>query len=414
MALLRTLVTNVLSSSRQFHHGHTLRIITICVTVTCIIGLIAWPLLVNRTYTSRDLTSLSCEGRDRFFLPIEFNDVGGFLYQDQQTEFEQRLRADKSLKDVYIFLHGWDKTAHTAERDYQDFICRFYISGKRSQSGAVKPRAEMDNAIMVGLFWPSTIFPSISDPDLLKPFSYPVIRHRADHLEQEGMQAILRTIYEVAITRKQDAPIRLHLIGHSFGGRILVKALLRIAATGESKQKFFESFDGINLVLLLPAVSPRDVTSNNVLVRQFTVVLKEPLFSTGGNSANDEPRPALDLSLPGLQIYVVHSSNDWANRFLFPLGALYGADPAVCSIGACGLPFAPRVEVDEGGALPNEATIENTRYLNVWNIDASKILSSHTDIYKGRVANLLWQLVSKHDRWKVTTTKPSIIGGPRQ
>lgn len=61
-----------------------------------------------------------------------------------------------------------------------------------------------------------------------------------------------------------------------------------------------------------------------------------------------------------------------------------------CSIGACGEPSAPVLTADEAGTIsewkPNIGRI--------WNVKANSLISSHSDIYKGRIAGLIWRLIT--------------------
>lgn len=66
-------------------------------------------------------------------------------------------------------------------------------------------------------------------------------------------------------------------------------------------------------------------------------------------------------------------------------------DGPTCAIGACGvLQWPDLVSATSGGSLDSALDLAET---NLWNVDASKIIFSHTDIYKGRIANLVWELI---------------------
>ena len=91
-----------------------------------------------------------------------------------------------------------------------------------------------------------------------------------------------------------------------------------------------------------------------------------------------------------LRIFNVYSERDWANRFLFPISEALNFKMPYCSIGACGEPSAPVLTVDEAGTI-NEWTANIGR---IWNVKADSIISSHSDIYKGRITGLIWKLIA--------------------
>lgn len=86
----------------------------------------------------------------------------------------------------------------------------------------------------------------------------------------------------------------------------------------------------------------------------------------------------------------VYSEKDYANRFLYPLGAIFNFDSIRCAIGGCGMEVFETLRVSAGGNLIDQPNFQKG---NVYNIDASQIIHGHSDIYKGRVANLLSEVV---------------------
>jgi hypothetical protein len=93
-----------------------------------------------------------------------------------------------------------------------------------------------------------------------------------------------------------------------------------------------------------------------------------------------------------LRIYNIFSSNDQANKLLYPIGSLLEDGGPTCGIGACGVTQWPKtVSATLSGSLKTTIDLSES---NLWNVDATGIISSHTDIYKGRVANLLWELIA--------------------
>jgi len=139
----------------------------------------------------------------------------------------------------------------------------------------------------------------------------------------------------------------------------------------------------VNFVLLLPAIEPG---RGKLGLARDILVLQEALAqydrTEGGKSDL--------LKAEHLRVFIVHSERDWANHYLFPVSEGLSLKMPYCSIGACGEPFTPTIAVDEAGEI-NEWVRYSGR---VWNVQADSIISSHSDIYKGRVAGLIWRLIS--------------------
>jgi hypothetical protein len=93
-----------------------------------------------------------------------------------------------------------------------------------------------------------------------------------------------------------------------------------------------------------------------------------------------------------VRIFNVFSEHDMADKYLYPLGSIMEVGGPACAIGACELSeWHYTVAVSKSGEMIDTPDLKKS---NVWNINASEVIYSHSDIYKGRVANLLWQILS--------------------
>jgi hypothetical protein len=322
---------------------------------------------VNPIYTSKDHARLPCESpSSRFFYPVEFDADGNILYEDQ---LQAAKVAAITRRDIIIFVHGWDKTAWSGDGDYQEFLCRLYRHGVEEQYLAE------DQAIVIGVFWPSTILRNHEDFPLIKPISYYIIRARADTIAVEGVQK--RLLSAILDTAEREHEMRLHIIGHSFGARRLIKAVSDYFRTS-IKDDLPHYISSVNVVLLLPAIEPG---IENSQASQFLIEINQML---------GEMERVKRMKPEHLRIFNVYSERDWANRFLFPISEALNLKMPYCSIGACGEPSAPVLTVDEAGTI-NEWTPNIGR---IWNVSADSIISSHSDIYKGRIARLVWRLIT--------------------
>jgi hypothetical protein len=331
-------------------------------------------------YTSLDLALLPCEAGEspKFFLPVEFDENGDFLYPHQQKELLDYLKKG-TFKDLIFFTHGWNKNPASAELDYQSFICRFHAK----LNDSLKDSKRQGKLKVVGIFWPSTITNRAKEPLLVKPVSYYKIRNRVDHLAVAGMAPLLNDVGKVLIDLDEQQgsagePRRMHLIGHSFGGRMMIRSLEKLSNDG-TLVPILQSVEATNVLLLNAAAPPTffDWIDDSV-ARAWKL----------GTPARFTPATSSFL----LNVY---SEQDSANKYLFRLASTFNDDPQTCAVGACGIPDVPTLCVDNAGKVeaPEPITSLSTPKLNVRNIDSSRIVYSHSDIYKGRVATLVADLL---------------------
>ena len=345
------------------------------------------------TYTSQDLAILPCETDvPRFFQPYEFNVDGTPLFADQQAAVEQRLRQQRP-RDIIVFIHGWNKTAYVAERDYQDFLCRFHARLREAEQAAA---IERDRLLIIGVFWRSTLRANGPDPLLVKWLTYFPIRLRADLMARTGFTALMRELTDgLAAQRPDGIKPKLHLVGHSFGGRMIVNGMQSFIRLGTPAHDLLRRVDRLNMVLLNAAIGPEDFKPVEA------VALRAPADpqARGELLSTVQTSPAKVSATTTTKIYAgytfnVYSEHDIANRWLFPLASLVTSDEAHCGIGACAVDDYKTINVTPTGHLalrPNPAALEPGRAA-AWNVTANQIIFDHSDIYKGRVATLLFEL----------------------
>lgn len=367
------------------------------VGVCLALSLIAGCTQINQ-YTSKDLTLLPCENKvNDFFSPLEFDKDGTPVYADQAPAIENALH---HAKRVYVFVHGWNKTPELAEGDYQDLICRFYTHSKRDETNAKR-------SIVIGVFWPSADFPPL--------LNFWRMKSRADDLAVTGFQGLIRLLANPSI--ESGGHYDLVFIGHSFGGRIILKGISHyIAELTPEKYRFLSSLNQLQLVLITTAMGEYllmplpgiNSTANppafwsewdaesfyREMVKQYgrEFTRKELLVDIPLLRLQWHPTLVELSGLTDFRIYNVFSSHDDANKFLYPIGSFIERGGSKCAIGGCGVSHWHNLGVaTSAGSLEPGLDLAQS---NLWNIDASKIISSHTDIYKGRIANLVWELIA--------------------
>lgn len=339
-----------------------------------------------RQYTSLDLALLPCEQGDApiFFQALEFDEHGVPLYADQVKALHDRFRNGHPdnrapVQDFVVFIHGWNKNVASAEGDYQNFLCRLHAQLR----GKIRNTKREGGLLVLGVFWPSTITSQAKEPELLLPVSYFQIRNRADAIAKAGLAQTFDGIAADLAERRRTSGspgegLRFHLIGHSFGGRMLVEALH--AMQGPRLVEFLTAADAVNVVLINPAISPASFA----------------WIDTAIESALRAKQPARFTTTTGSYLFNLHSFNDSANRTLFRLASAFNDDPSECAAGACGVAAYATICIDEAGRIEPVAApaLRGTDVrINVWNVDTTKFVFDHSDIYKGRMSTLLVTLL---------------------
>lgn len=358
----------------------------------------------SHSYTSIDLADLPCESTQRFFYPLEFQKGGNLTYDEQIREIQQRLKKTR-VSNLYIFVHGWDRPSRSAERDYQDFVCRFYRKSPRP----------MEDAIVIGIFWPATLFSNTEDPLLLKPLTFFPVKNRADEIGINGIPELLGKVDEVLNFKTRD--VHVTFIGHSFGARILLRALERIP-----KELSYRIL-GVDLVLVNAASSPDSLkifgNLRKNLIEEFLKPFPPVHFENGTysmvtpsgerkvGSTDDFPLVAApyeeekDNLLIRLQkynsvrVFNIFSSNDWSTRFLYPLATALVFESWGCALGGCPSRGYPIFTISSEGKIEEKWNSGGKE--TIFMVDGSRIISSHSDIYKRRLVNAIWQLLNNSE-----------------
>jgi hypothetical protein len=277
-----------------------------------------------------------------------------------------------SFTDVYIYSHGWWTTAEGAMNDYSKFTIG--IAGVVLSSA---PAATV-SALGVGIHWPATISEN-SGPlaNILEPLTYFNRSMMADDVGQEGVYATLRLIIE----GRQAAGLattRLHLIGHSFGCKVVCAALQALATQSAN---------------LLAGLS-------------INVVLLQAAFEC---NALDTGQPYANVpGIPNIRMLITHSDLDTALRVAFPaagaLNLFHRSQPALGFAGptdALKTQFggAQQVSVNVGfttdPGLSARLVVADLTPLHTNDGFQGDLASGHhTDIFQPEVYRMIAQFVS--------------------
>jgi hypothetical protein len=208
-------------------------------------------------------------------------------------------------------------------------------------------------------------------------FTFWTMKQRAGVVGSTGLYAIVKALQPLRARK-----VRLHLIGHSFGGKLVTASLTGAAGSAPNHAD--------SLVILQGAFS------------QFAFATKEQIQAAGVRvDRGGLYRDALLSSLVTGPIVATHSTADAPNRLLYPLGVALVGDvteaaraPRFGSLGANGIlgaTSAPLVLKQKRLADLDAAAIRAVT------VDASGVIGGHSDLVKSQVFALIWDAV-EYDR----------------
>jgi len=129
------------------------------------------------------------------------------------------------FRDVYIYSHGWSNNADNALSVYNKFsveMARLVLDTRHAAPGlfAAPPQDDLG----IGIHWPSEITEDPSSPlNDLQLFTFYTMEHRADAVGRNAVYTMLRLILGERVGT--DLPVRIFMIGHSFGCKVVLSAL---------------------------------------------------------------------------------------------------------------------------------------------------------------------------------------------
>jgi hypothetical protein len=304
-----------------------------------------------------------------FIVPT--NENGMSLDQYIASDLTVAMQAPFQFNHVFLYSHGWWTNSIRAMEGYNRFTIEFsrFFRSLRGFPGFP--------TLSVGIHWPSTLTENeVSVENYFQALSFYTMEKRADGIGQNAGYSFLRFILDAR--QDQADPLHIHLLGHSFGAKVVCAALERLVEQQAANP--------------LPA----NVT--------FDLALLEAAFD------NDELEPqneygSLGSDLPGLRLLVTRSDQDTALSDLYPkahqLARLLGkSKPALGfagpSQGASDL-FGGARALDVGPAftarpadLPGRLIVANLTPLHAANPDnAVRFSGHHSDVFYPEIYALL-------------------------
>jgi hypothetical protein len=298
------------------------------------------------------------------------NENGLILDPAAQTNVEVAMGPPFAFKDVFLYSHGWWTDAIRAVSGYNRFTIE-YSKFFRSQA----PLAALETLNM-GIHWPSTLTEDeFSLRNYFEALSFYTMEKRGDTVGENAVYTLLRLILAAP---PPEGRLRIHLLGHSFGCKVVCRGLERLV-------------DEVGMGQLPAGIS-------------FDLALLQGAFN------NDEldPQQAYGslTGIPGMRVLITRSDEDRALQELYPKAhrlarligeikpALGAAGPSAVLAARLGGATAVNVGPDFDGrtAVPRAARLvvaDLTRLHRAHPDLAVGLSGHHSDIFHPELYSLL-------------------------
>jgi len=203
------------------------------------------------------------------FLLIPLNDQGAFQDRIIAPVLQDATSRPAQFSDLFLFSHGWWTNANAAMVDYDRFIAGFTRCILSDAYALPFAAPVLGNYLAAGLHWPSVLTEDrVSVLNYAEALTFFTMRARADTVGSNGAYATLNVALRSQTVRT------FHLIGHSFGCRVVCSALQKLLVSDVN------SLDGIDVRVLLlePAFDQEDLEPDQpgAPPHRYGLVLKNP------------------------------------------------------------------------------------------------------------------------------------------
>lgn len=303
-----------------------------------------------------------------------------------KTELLQAVRSEiKIASDNVPYTHliiasmGWDNDQIESMRNYNAIIGNLLAAAQRA--GGSGPRFK---PLLIGITWPSVWgWPSWFDLGALfyKLFSYGV---KADDADEIGLTIANWLVNELGSNVKQYAndlktPVRIVALGHSFGGRLISRAVFSDALLNRTVPQ--KPASPVDLLVGLQAA----FSVNRFLTAQGEEGAPYSLFS--------------EYTSKGTRIVMTWSENDSANPLsnyisgAAHIGGYRGYQLAKTKTDSGEINGVFQfVALGQDAALKPESISNANRILYV---DASKVVKDHNDVFDHEIGRFLWSAIDR-------------------
>jgi hypothetical protein len=195
--------------------------------------------------------------------------------------------------DLFIYSHGWWTTGNDAMSEYGQYTIEFAKTFLLTADVKNPPQ----HSFGIGIHWPSTLSEdSAATREAFQALSYYQMGSRANQVGANGLFATVRKALRVR-QELGKAPIRLTVVGHSFGCRVVCKAL----------QKLCQDLQNANT----PPAYRTFLNATQIRLILLQAAFKNDEFDSGGNYDKV-------IEIPDVKILVTTSQLDLALNQWFP------------------------------------------------------------------------------------------------
>ncbi len=160
----------------------------------------------------------------------------------------EAMRPPFDFTDVFLYSHGWWTNAEAAMIDYY----RFSIGLAGIVLGHESAPTQRESSLGIGIHWPAMVSEdSRSIVSVLQPLTYFNRKQMADDVGEHGGYSLLRLALEARQKAGSSTLPRIHLLGHSFGCRVVCSALQHLATDPTTRDLIRRTT--LNVVLLQAA-----------------------------------------------------------------------------------------------------------------------------------------------------------------
>jgi hypothetical protein len=157
------------------------------------------------------------------YLIFPTNENGLILDPGVRDELVSLAHPPFDFNDFFVYSHGWWTDATRAISDYNRFSVDFTRAVRAAQAAATAP------VLGTGIHWPSMLSEDGGNiTNYLEALSFYTMEKRADSIGEHAGFTLLRTLFDELKDRPN--PFRIHLIGHSFGCKVVCSTLEEIVS----------------------------------------------------------------------------------------------------------------------------------------------------------------------------------------
>ena len=229
------------------------------------------------------------------FLTVPINENGIITDKNIDEEIRRAAVAPFAFTDVFLYSHGWWTNATASMADYNDFSIGFARTLESLIQQNPNPLPNIlpgFSALSIGVHWPSML--SEDDNSVVnfaEAASFFTMEYRADDVGETAGYGLLRLLLE---SRVGAQPFKFHLLGHSFGCRVVLSTLEQL--TADTKTLGLANQTHFNVVLIQAAADSDSLAPGRLYKNILTSIQNIKILAT--TSANDK---ALNTWYPAAQ-----------------------------------------------------------------------------------------------------------------